>query len=662
MILLIGLSVVSTGVHAQTFVPVPVTGWKQDVIADTGTNPAIVTTAIIDGKNISDHVLYTKGFATRNSTPAVPIAGGIPDNGTIVSGNRTYQFEPFDKPNAVYMTRGGASVVDSSVTVDTFTLKTPGRYSWMSFMTFSTEGVSAVNVDVLFTDGTKERTVTNFQILDWYSTATTTTPVVYSGSGRMNRNTGAADGATTLPRYYGKDFMITCPNQEKLVQAVIVTDTTVANNQPRALIFAISGAPYVGFGFNQSVLPAHCGSASNGTAIVSVTGGAKPFTYLWDNGQTTPTASGLTAGTYNLKVTDSNTCVHNLSVTVGYVTPVPVTAAATKTNICSNDTITLYIDTTVAGYTPGTYTWSPGGLKGTAVKTVPGNIAAYTVYAEDDYGCTSTAAVNLTIATAPTGTFTVNPDSACLGTNQLITYTGTGSATAAYNWNFGGAAVQYGAAAGPYSILYKTAGLHDITLKVTENGCTSTLVTHTTMIYAALATPVVKVLSETSTTITFGWDPVPGATGYIVSVNGSVYIVPTSGSLGTTHTLVNLQPLESATISVIALGVETCRNSMEGKATGTTKTDEIFIPNSFSPNSDGKNDEFKVYGTIIASMQMRIFNQWGQLIFETSDYTQGWDGKYKGTLQPMGVYMYAVRIKLNNGEEVTRKGTVNLLH
>lgn len=662
-ILLIGLSVVSTGLHAQTLVPISVTGWKQDVIADTGTNPKLVTSCIIDGANISDHVLYSKTYANTNST--VIFAGGIVDNGTVVSGGRTYQFQPFDKKNAVYMTRGGASAVDSSVSVDTFMLTTPARYSWLSFMTFSTEGVSALNVDVVFTDGTKERSVTNFQVLDWYNTASTTTPIVYVGTGRLNRNTNTADGGGSLPRFYGMDFMIGCANQEKLVQSIIISDTTIASNSPRALIFAISGQPYTAYNLSSTVLPARCGSANNGTIQLNVTGGSKPFTYSWNTipAQTTPTASGLSTGTYTCTITDSNNCVHTFTGVVPYVTPTPVTAHVDKPSICSNETATLYVDTTAAGYTPSTYTWSPGSLTGSAVTVSPGDTTLYTVNAEDIYGCTSTANVTLDVKTAPIASFTVTPDSVCLGAPQQIAYTGTGSTSAVYNWNsFAGATVQSGSGQGPYSIVFNNAGTYTLKLTVTENGCTSTPATHVTTVHGPLATPVVTQTAVTSSSITFSWQPVPGATGYIVSVNGGVYVTPTSGSLGLTHNIVNLQPLETITISVIALGVESCRNSLEGKATGITLADEIFIPNSFSPNNDGRNESFRAYGTIIASANMKIFNQWGELIFESSDWQTGWDGKYKGKLQPMGVYIYAMKIRLNNGQEIIRKGMVNLLH
>lgn len=656
--LLIGLSVVSAGVHAQTFVPVPVTGWKQDVIADTGTNPVIVTTSIIDGATVSNHVLYSKNFATQNS-----LSGGIVDNGTVVNGSRTYQFQPFDKPNALYMTLN--ATVDSSVGQATLTLATPARYSWVSLLCFSTEQSSSIHVDINFTDGTSERAGTNITITDWWTS--TTTDVVYSGTGRLNRlETGfAQDGAGTYPKFYKKDVKVSCANQSKYVESITITDVTVANNAPRALIFAVSGMPYTPMAVTTGVTPARCGSANNGTATATATGGTGALTYSWSTSpaQTTPKALGLTPGDYTVTVTDSNSCSQTFTVTVPYTTPVPVTAYVTNADICNNETTTLYIDTTVSGYVPGAYTWLPGNMNGTSVVVSPGDTTTYTVDAEDIYGCTSTATVTVNAKEAPTATFTVEPDSVCLGNSQVITYTGKSTGAATYNWhNFDGATVQSGSGQGPYTILFTTAGLYTLQLTVSDNGCTSTPVTHQTMIWGPLSAPVVTVTSVTASTITFSWQPVPGATGYIVSVNGSVYITPTSGSLGTTHSIVNLQPGEEITISVIALGVESCRNSEEGKATGTTLNDEIFIPNSFSPNGDGKNDDFRVYGNIISSLHMKIFNQWGQLIYETSDYNKGWDGKFKGALQPMGVYIYAVKIKLTTGDEISRKGSVNLLH
>jgi gliding motility-associated-like protein len=120
--------------------------------------------------------------------------------------------------------------------------------------------------------------------------------------------------------------------------------------------------------------------------------------------------------------------------------------------------------------------------------------------------------------------------------------------------------------------------------------------------------------------------------------------------------------LTTVTINVIALGVKSCQASLPGKAMAKTLTDEIYIPNTFTPNGDGKNEWFKAYGNVIAGITMKVFNQWGELIFETKDLATGWDGTHKGKRQPPGVYYYVIRIRLTDGKEVIRKGSVNLVY
>jgi gliding motility-associated-like protein len=88
---------------------------------------------------------------------------------------------------------------------------------------------------------------------------------------------------------------------------------------------------------------------------------------------------------------------------------------------------------------------------------------------------------------------------------------------------------------------------------------------------------------------------------------------------------------------------------------------DLFVPNAFSPNNDGKNDLFLVMGTTIDKGKVRIFNQWGEPLFATDDIRKGWDGTYKGRLQPVGVYVYEVLVTLRNGTEVKKKGFVNLI-
>ncbi len=91
------------------------------------------------------------------------------------------------------------------------------------------------------------------------------------------------------------------------------------------------------------------------------------------------------------------------------------------------------------------------------------------------------------------------------------------------------------------------------------------------------------------------------------------------------------------------------------------RTDDLYAPNSFTPNGDGKNDEFKIYGSLIDQIELAIFNQWGELIYKSTDQTKGWTGIYKGERQPAGVYVYTAKLKMIDGKEVVKKGAINLI-
>ncbi len=73
----------------------------------------------------------------------------------------------------------------------------------------------------------------------------------------------------------------------------------------------------------------------------------------------------------------------------------------------------------------------------------------------------------------------------------------------------------------------------------------------------------------------------------------------------------------------------------------------LYVPNAFTPNSDGINDVFRAEGVEVSEFEMRIFNRWGDLIFETTDFGQPWDGSYRGKEHyvPDGVYPYIIRFK-----------------
>jgi gliding motility-associated-like protein len=87
----------------------------------------------------------------------------------------------------------------------------------------------------------------------------------------------------------------------------------------------------------------------------------------------------------------------------------------------------------------------------------------------------------------------------------------------------------------------------------------------------------------------------------------------------------------------------------------------VDVPNAFTPNGDGVNDNVSVKGFGIQKMDWRIYNRWGQLIFQTGNTTQGWDGKYNGVLQPQEVYVYVLNVTFTDGKTYRKKGDITLL-
>lgn len=87
----------------------------------------------------------------------------------------------------------------------------------------------------------------------------------------------------------------------------------------------------------------------------------------------------------------------------------------------------------------------------------------------------------------------------------------------------------------------------------------------------------------------------------------------------------------------------------------------IYIPNTFTPNGDGLNDTFGISGESISEFNMKIFNRWGQLIFETSNVNERWDGTFLGTKVPMGTYVYNVTASMLKGGRQTKEGSVNVV-
>lgn len=148
-----------------------------------------------------------------------------------------------------------------------------------------------------------------------------------------------------------------------------------------------------------------------------------------------------------------------------------------------------------------------------------------------------------------------------------------------------------------------------------------------------------------------------------LNANGTLYYTWTPDALldyPNTHNP-NATALDTATFMVIGMNEYGCKDTAFVKM-GIDYTIVTSIPSAFSPNNDGMNDVFRIVNMKFQRvLEFRIFNRWGQQVFETTDPKGGWDGTYKGVPQEAGVYGYIIRIATPDGKVKSFQGDVTLV-
>lgn len=88
----------------------------------------------------------------------------------------------------------------------------------------------------------------------------------------------------------------------------------------------------------------------------------------------------------------------------------------------------------------------------------------------------------------------------------------------------------------------------------------------------------------------------------------------------------------------------------------------VFIPNVFTPNNDNANDVWFVYTPVpTVYYHVRVFNRWGEKVYDSYNITEGWDGKYKSDNSPNGIYTYVIDFTFIDGDNRTYKGSLTVL-
>lgn len=488
-----------------------------------------------------------------------------------------------------------------------------------------------------------------------------------------------------------------------------------------------------------------CANGTNGMATVSATGGSPAYTYLWSantGGQTSITATDLSAGSYTATVTDAHGCTAQASTSVTSPAAITLTAQAPDT-VCVN--VPVQLTAQASGGTGTLNVLWPGLGSGTSIEHAFTSSQTILVTVTDQLGCNGpTISLPLTVldlsqatlhtfgdtAFCPGGTATVGawlsgyPGSASIAWPQLsasgpgpfpltlindtlldvqvldvcantlhgsiavtvenppaITLpeviaegcapltvhfpTGLANVPVTWLWNLGDGSTS--------TVMTPThvynAGDHVVSLTVTTPlGCTANA-TNTGLVHA-YALPTAEFTADPWTTDADH----PQVQFTDLSAGAPVAWDWTFGDGGTN---IQQNPAHSFTATgffQVHLEV-TDAHGCSDDVTHMVQVDPVYditIPNVFSPNPHGghgggydpndlSNDVFYPFVRFVKDFRMRVFNRWGELVFESNDITRGWDGWYRGKPLQQDVYAYQIWVRFLDDKEIQRLGDITLL-
>ncbi|HXS37674.1 MAG TPA: PKD domain-containing protein [Flavipsychrobacter sp.] len=122
-----------------------------------------------------------------------------------------------------------------------------------------------------------------------------------------------------------------------------------------------------------------------------------------------------------------------------------------------------------------------------------------------------------------------------------------------------------------------------------------------------------------------------------------------------------VSPNQATTFYVTGTGVNGC-TSKSSISIPADRQPDVFMPSAFTPNGDGLND--KIYPRIYCDFifgSLHIYNRWGQEVFETKTYGEGWDGRFYGVPCEIGTYYYFIKGTTDSGDPITLKGDITLI-
>ena len=416
----------------------------------------------------------------------------------------------------------------------------------------------------------------------------------------------------------------------------------------------------------------------DGTASISATasGGTQPYVFNWTGlvGDGPHLVNPTFSQYYTLNVIDSSNCVSNSDSVLVALNPPILLSVYNDTTICPYDTAALVA--TANGGNGGPYVFSWVDDNGNTISSVTsGNSSAitpspvdaftnYTVTVEDN--CETPMKIDslqIDWHDLPTVLFDADIVDGCYPITVQFTNNTISSNVQSSIWNLGNGVTSLNNDS--VSTVYNQPGQYHVSLQVTSPESCVNDTTFYNFIEAydypiagflsvpnpvSVLTPSVQFMDTSSNDVVlFEWN----------FMDSNLTVIGTSFDQNPTFNF----PDEDEYAYLVQLIVEN-----QNGCTDTTYNYQLvegqfafFLPNSFTPNDDGLNDKFFPVGDKIDpdEYDFQVYNRWGELIFETKNPSDYWDGKLNGSYVSNGTYLWKVIAKnINNGEYIEKKGFV----
>ena len=441
-----------------------------------------------------------------------------------------------------------------------------------------------------------------------------------------------------------------------------ITDLGCVGNAD-TLIVTVNAIPVSNAGIDTS----YC----SGSSAVIGTASTAGYTYAWSPATAlssstvsnptvslTNTANSVLTQTYT--VTTSNNGCTSSDAMVLTVNPVPVAQIAQPAPQCINGNSFNFTAGGTFVQSAATFAWNFGtnGTPDSSVQqsqTVVYSAAQTTAVTLviTQYGCVSNTALDsVTVYPMPVASFIPDTTKGCPGLEVCFTNTSTNLNPATYNWNFGDG--QISGLDSPCHV-YNAAGVYGVSLQVTAFGCSNTLVDTSliTIVPGPLArfTPSATVIQLPQTEVDFTNQ----------SLNSVTYLwnFDVLGTSSEVNPSFNFTQYGLYTVTLHAYNASGCADSTQVPIS-VLPSQNFFIPNIFTPNNDGNNDQFYIQSEEgVTVIEFTIFDRWGEKVH---DGQYPWDGTYKGKPCPNGVYVYVFKLQLAaNSIGIKRTGSVTLM-